>query len=143
VIREIVPPDTGLAFRAMRELRTGLADEESFVRRVDDVQRAEGYRLAGLFEDGTDQALAVAGFRVVHNLAWGDALYVDDLSTSPDARRRGYGGELLAWTMNEARRLGCRQFHLDSGVGPGRSDAHRLYMNSGLVINAHHFAREI
>ena len=101
--------------------------------RVDEVQRPQGYRLVGAFEDG--RCLAVAGFRVIHNLAWGDTLYVDDLSTHPDGRRRGHGRALLEWCAAEEARLGCTEFHLDSGVGPEREDAHRLYFNSG---PAHH-----
>src|SRR5207253_6457972 len=62
-IRELLPPETGLAFAAMRELRPQFADEASFVRRIDDVQRAEEARLVGAFEEGTPEAVAVAGFR--------------------------------------------------------------------------------
>jgi GNAT superfamily N-acetyltransferase len=144
VIREVVPPDTALAFEAMRALRTWLPDRETFVQRVDDVQRPEGYRLAGAFEDGNDEAVAVAGFRVAHNLAFGKRfLYVDDLSTLPAARGRGHARALLDWLLEEARRLDCRQFHLDSGVGHERADAHRLYFNAGLEIVSHHFARAV
>jgi GNAT superfamily N-acetyltransferase len=142
-LREIVPPDTALAFPAMKVLRPHFADEAAFVERVDEVQRAEGYRLVGVFERGTPHAVAVAGFRVGHILAWGRFLYVDDLSTLPEARRRGYGKQLLEWLGEEAERLGCEQFHLDSGVGPTRADAHRLYFNTGLEITSFHFAREI
>lgn len=142
VVRELMPPETRLAFRAMRALRTQLADEESFVRRVDELQRPEGYRLVGAFEEGEPEAAGVAGFRTGHNLAWGRYLYVDDLSTLPEARRRGHGRHLLDWLGEEAERLGCDQLHLDSGVGLERSDAHRLYLNTGLVISAHHFTRE-
>jgi GNAT superfamily N-acetyltransferase len=141
-LREIVPPDTALAFPAMRALRTHYEDESAFVERVDGVQRAEGYRLVGAFED-EPYALAVAGFRVGHMLAWGRYLYVDDLSTLPEARRRGYGKKLLEWLTDEARRLGCDQLHLDSGVTADRYDAHRLYLNSGLAITSHHFARRL
>jgi GNAT superfamily N-acetyltransferase len=141
VIREISAGETALAYPAMRALRTSLESEDAFVRRVDDVQRAEGYRLAGAFENGTEHALAVAGFRLVHNLADGDVLYVDDLSTLPEGRRRGHGRALLDWTLDEARRLGCGEFHLDSSVGPTRADAHRLYMNAGMQITAFHFQR--
>jgi GNAT superfamily N-acetyltransferase len=121
----------------MRALRTHYADEPDFVRRVDEVQRPEGYRIVGSFEG--DRCVAVAGFRVIHNLPWGDALYVDDLSTLPEARGRGYGRALLEWCKEEGRRLGCTQFHLDSAVGPEREDAHRLYFNTGLRIAAYHF----
>ena len=86
-LAEIPMGDTALAFEAMRALRTHHEDEAAFVKRVDEVQRPEGYRLVGAFEDG--RCVAVAGFRVIHNLAWGDCLYVDDLSTHPDGRRRG------------------------------------------------------
>jgi hypothetical protein len=41
--------------------------------------------------------------------------------------------------MEEGRRLGCTQFHLDSGVGIEREDAHRLYFNTGLRITSYHF----
>ena len=141
-LREILPPDTGLAFPAMAALRPHFADEASFIARVDEVQRAEGYRLVGVFEEAP-HAVAVAGFRVGHMLAWGRYLYVDDLSTLPEARRRGHGRRLLEWLTEEARSLGCEQLHLDSGVGPDRTDAHRLYFNTGLAISSYHFARRL
>ena len=138
-VREIAAGETAQAFEAMRVLRTHYDDEAVFVRRVDEVQRPEGYRLVGAFEGG--RCLAVAGFRALHTLAWGHVVYVDDLSTRPDARRRGHARALLEWCAEEARRQGCGQLHLDSAVGPERRDAHRLYLNHGLTINAHHFAR--
>jgi GNAT superfamily N-acetyltransferase len=143
VVRELTPPETGLAFEAMRALRTGLPDEAAFVRLVDGVQRPEGYRLAGSFDDDEESAAAAAGFRVGHSIAWGRFLYVDDLSTRPEARRRGHGRALLDWLLEEAGRLDCDQLHLDSGVGLERADAHRLYLNAGMVISAHHFARRV
>ncbi len=140
MIRELLPPETGLAFAAMRELRTELA-EDAFVREVDETLRPQGYRLVAAFEDGETSAVAVAGFRTADSLAWGHHLYVDDLSTRTEARRRGHGRRLLDWLLEEARRLDCGQIHLDSGVGLDRADAHRLYQNAGMVIAAHHFAR--
>jgi GNAT superfamily N-acetyltransferase len=76
-------------------------------------------------------------------LSRGRYLYVDDLSTVPEARRRGYGRQLLDWLADEGRRLGCERLHLDSAVGAERIDAHRLYFNAGLAIEAYHFARKL
>jgi GNAT superfamily N-acetyltransferase len=126
----------------MLELRPHLATADTFVRQVDDVQRHEGYRLVASFDDDDAEAAAgVAGFRVLHLLAWGHALHVDDLSTRAASRGRGHAGALLDWLLDEAERLGCEQLHLDSGVLPERADAHRLYLNKRLQVRSLHFTR--
>ena len=142
-VRELLEGDTRLAHDAMRALRPAYAREADFVERVDGAQRTEGYRLAASFVPGREQAVAVAGFRTGHNLAWGHYLYVDDLSTVADARGQGHAGALLEWLDAEGRRLGCDQLHLDSGTAPERFAAHRLYHRHGLAIHSHHFARAI
>jgi len=142
-VRELAVGETRRAHRAMQCLRPAYADEQAFAVHVDAVLRPGGYRLVASLVGGRDQAAAVAGFRVGDNLAWGHHLYVDDLSTTPDARREGHAGGLLRWLEAEGRRLGCAQLHLDSGTGAQRFDAHRLYYNHGLAIHSHHFAREL
>jgi hypothetical protein len=81
VIRELTPPDTALAFRALRELRPAWTDKSAFVR---------------------------YGPRYGHSLAWGHYLYIDDLSTLPAARGRGPARGLLDWLRNEAGRRAVR-----------------------------------
>jgi len=125
----------------MRALRPHYGDEGDFTRRVDQVQRPEGYRLVGAFEGG--RCVAVAGFRELNMLAGGHVLYVDDLSTLPAARRRGHARALLEWCAEEAKRLGCDKLHLDSAVEAARLDAHRLYFNAGMRITAFHFEKTI
>ena len=142
-IRELGPGETHLAYVAMLELRPHIGSSADFVQRVDDVQRAEGYRLIASFDEDPDQAAAVAGFRVLDYLAWGHALYCDDLSTRQIFRGRGHAGRLLDWMIEEARRLGCGEFHLDSGVQESRTTAHRLYFNKGMRISSHHFSRTV
>ena len=75
------------------------------MRRVDEVQRPEGYRIVGAFE--ASAAWPWRASAVIHNLAWGDTLYVDDLSTLPEARGRGHGRALLEWCKEEGARQGC------------------------------------
>jgi len=141
--RELGPGETARAHGALRALRPHLGDREAFVRHVDEVLRAQGYRLAAVLPAGGGDAEAAAGFRVLDMLAHGRILYVDDLSTLPAARGRGHGAALLEWCAAEGRRLGCRSLQLDSGVGPERADAHRLYLNAGMRIASHHFARDL
>jgi GNAT superfamily N-acetyltransferase len=142
-VREIPEGETELAARALLELRPQCAPAASLADLVDRLQRPLGYRLVGSFEDGEDDAAAVAGFKIGHMLAWGRYLYVDDLVTAADRRGRGHADRLFEWLDDEARRQECEQFHLDSGVGPERTDAHRFYFRHGLRISAYHFAREL
>ena len=141
-VRELDAGETHLAYVAMLELRPHVGSSADFVRVVDDTQRAQGYRLIASFDED-EQAAAVAGFRVLDYLAWGHALYCDDLSTRQIYRGRGHAGLLMDWMIVEAKRLGCGEFHLDSGVGPDRTNAHRLYFNKGMRISSHHFSRTV
>jgi GNAT superfamily N-acetyltransferase len=102
-------------------------------------QQAEGYRLAFLEEAGMPQACA--GYRISESLNWGRFMYVDDLATLSSARSRGFGAELLHWLEAEARAVGCKQLHLDSGVQ--RFSAHRFYLRERMDIIAHHFALKL
>ena len=141
-VRELGGAETHLAYAAMLELRPHIGSSSDFVRTVDETQRPQGYRLIASFDED-EQAAAAAGFRVIDYLAWGRALYCDDLSTRQMYRGRGHAGLLVDWMIAEAKQLGCGEFHLDSGVGPDRTTAHRLYFNKGMRISSHHFSRPV
>ncbi len=124
-------------FPVMVQLRPHLTESE-FIEQVLRQQTA-GYHLAYL-ETPTPhpQIVAVAGFRITENLAWGQFLYVDDLVTNGTARSQGYGHQLLTWLVAYAQEYHCTQIHLDSGVM--RHQAHKFYLNQGLIITGYHFA---
>lgn len=121
-------------FPVMHELRPHLLHDE-FVVRIRR-QMAGGYRMA--FATGDDEVMAVAGFRFFEMLAWGKGMYVDDLVSTEKSRGHGFGSRLFDWLVDEARKAGCDQFHLDSGVH--RFAAHRFYLHKGMDITSHHFA---
>ena len=120
-------------YPVMQELRPHLS-RQSFLARVRR-QMTEGYRLALLEESGL--AVAVAGFRVCENLAWGRFLYVDDLVSLGARRSRGLGKRLLSWLHAHAREQGCAELHLDSGLQ--RKGAHRFYEREGVEVIGLHF----
>ena len=121
----------------MLELRPHLT-RESFVEQVRR-QREQGYCLAFVESDG--EVRSVAGYRMMEKLAWGRIMYVDDLVTRAADHGGGFGSALLDWLIAEARRAGCAQFHLDSGVQ--RFGAHRFYLHKGMDITCHHFAMKL
>jgi GNAT superfamily N-acetyltransferase len=129
--------DIAACYAVMRELRPHIA-EEQFLSRIRRQEEA-GYRLV-LARDG-GQPVAVAGFRILENLAWGRFLYVDDLVTLPADRSRGFGAKLLAWLRQRAAQENCVALHLDSGVQ--RTDAHRFYQREGMTLSSFHFAEKI
>ncbi len=124
-------------YSVMRELRPHIAEDKflSQVRR----QEREGYRL--VFMKVAEGVVAVAGFRIGENLAWGRFLYVDDFVTLSAHRSKGYGAKLLSWLKERAGKEGCRQIHLDSGIQ--RKEAHRFYEREGMKMASFHFVDNI
>jgi len=129
--------ETVSTYAVMRQLRTHLKEDEY----VDTVERmrSSGYRLAAVLDGG--RVRCVAGFRIQEYLYCGRHLYVDDLITDGSARSQGHGKRMLDWLTEEARRAGCVQLHLDSGVQ--RPDTHRFYFREGLTISAYHFRKDL
>jgi GNAT superfamily N-acetyltransferase len=138
IIRELLTEaDLARAFPVLKELRPQLTLEALLL--AFPVQRAEGYRLFVTEAEG--EITAVIGWRIQTYLYSGRTLYVDDLVTAPAHRGRAYGRALLDHAEADARDAGCRTLSLDSGHQ--RFDAHRVYLNSGLRIVSHHFAKEL
>ncbi len=100
---------------------------------------AAGYRLAYVWKDG--KAVAAIGFRFQQFLFNGKHIYIDDLSTLPEARGMGYGGMLLDYVEDIARQHGFKTVTLDSGFH--RHDAHRLYLNKRFVVGSLHFVKTL
>jgi GNAT superfamily N-acetyltransferase len=120
-------------YEVMRELRPNLVPHE-FLEKVL-LQRKSGYQL--VFESTENGVVAVAGFRILSNLAWGKFLYIDDLVTRTSSRSRGYGATLLSDITEYARQQGCDELHLDSGIQ--RTGAHKFYKNQGMDLSSYHF----
>lgn len=135
----IATTDTEIAacYPVMRELRPHIAQEQ-FLFRVRGQERT-GYRVAYIQEP--TGVVAVAGFRLGENLAWGRFLYVDDLVTLPGQRSKGHGAKLLSWLKGQAAKEGCEQVHLDSGIQ--RTEAHRFYEREGMTMASLHFVEKI
>ena len=140
--RELLVGESQRAAVALLELRPRFESVERVTSQID-AQRAAGYRVVASFEDGDEDAAAVAGFRIADNLAWGRFAYVDDLVTRAALRGRGHADAVMAWVEREAQRQGCGELHLDSGVGPDRADAHRFYFRHGMRIASYHFGRPL
>ncbi len=98
---------------------------------------AEGYTLAYIEENG--KAVAAVGFRYLQFLYNGKQYYIDDLSTLPEYRGKGFAGKLLDYVIDKAKLNGFKTVNLDSGYQ--RTDAYRLYLNKGFTLNSHHFSK--
>jgi GNAT superfamily N-acetyltransferase len=120
-------------FEVLHQLRPHL-EADTFVPRIRK-QMERGYRMA--FVESSGEVVAVAGYRVAENLAWGRFMYVDDLVTDAIHRSRGFGGRLLERLADIARKAGCDQLHLDSGIQ--RLDAHRFYEAHHMESTGYHF----
>jgi GNAT superfamily N-acetyltransferase len=125
-------------FPAMFELRPHLTAED-FVPRVRRLMKG-GFQLVYVQTDD-GKIPAVGGFRIEEMLHRGKSIYLDDLSTMASHRSEGFGGKIIDWLMELAKKEGYSSFHLDSGVQ--RFDAHRFYLRKKFNITAHHFAIQL
>ena len=99
----------------------------------------EGYKMIFIEESG--KAVSFCGYRPMTMLYSGRSIYIDDLCTLPEARGKGHAGVLLNYVVKEAKKEEMQSVHLDSGHW--RHDAHRLYLNQGFKIIAHHFVLDL
>jgi len=122
--------------RAVQALRPQLTDEayHEAIR----LTLADNRTMVFVEENG--EAAAVAVFESGYNLFRGKYIYIDDLSTLPDYRGKGYAGQLIDWILDYARQEEFDEVHLDSGVNDARADAHRLYLTKRFKVTSLHFA---
>jgi GNAT superfamily N-acetyltransferase len=93
----------------------------------------EGYKL--IYIEEHDKVLAFCGYRFQTMIHYGRSIYIDDVFTLPKARDQA--STLLNYVLQQAKLAGVQSIHLDSSYQ--HSEAHRLYMNHGFKIEAHHF----
>jgi len=130
--------DRARAFAVIAQLRPHLT-LDTFLAQARRQTSAHAWKLLTAEVDGA--VVACAGFRIAEWLAWGKALYVDDLVTDASARSGGHGGALLDWIVGYARENGCASVQLDSGVQ--RFGAHRFYLQKRMDITSHHFSLKL
>lgn len=138
--RELFSPESEeelkLCFPAFKELRPHLS-EKNFIEQVQR-QKDQNYKIIAIKHKGI--VPSAAGFRFAEYLAWGKVLYVDDLTTLPEHRGKGYASEIMDWLIEYAKTNMCRGLHLDTGHH--RHAAHKLYLKKGLSITSHHLSLE-
>jgi GNAT superfamily N-acetyltransferase len=128
---------------AMLALRSHLTPEEAFDR-IRFQQANDGFVLAFVDTGNpSEPAPGVVGYRFLNMLYNGKTLYIDDLSTLPEGRGKGYASALLDFVIEQAKQAGCQCVSLDSGQNPARYDAHRLYLNKRFNITSHHFKLDL
>lgn len=139
VIKKIIgEEDIIAAYTIMKQLRPHLSSE-AFVENVINLNSNYRYSLVALIVNNEIQCLI--GYKLSCSLSWGKYIYVDDLISNKQERSMGYGKLLLDWVVEEGKKQGCEQIHLDSGVQ--RTGAHRFYLRERMDITCFHFTKII
>ena len=124
---------------AILELRPHISADEYLAKAK--LLLSEGAQMVYVLDNGTAPAVSV--FRMNYYFHRGKNIYIDDLSTLPTARGKGYAGKLLDFIIQYAKDNACANVHLDSGYGENRHNAHRLYLNKGFHLASHHFVLDL
>ena len=121
-------------FEVIHTLRPHLNEEQTIA--CFEQMRSEGYHAVYVEDNG--KAMAYCGYRFITHYFSGSAMYIDDLVTVADARKKGYASLLLDHVIEIGNKKGLETIRLDSGHH--RHDAHRLYLNKGFHIHSHNFS---
>ncbi|ORM70400.1 GNAT family N-acetyltransferase [Pantoea rwandensis] len=138
IVHYDTPTELARCYPLMRELRFRLADEAAFITQAQR-QQAQGYRLAGIEQDG--RPVALAGYRLLENFIHGRFCYVDDLVTSATTRSQGLGAVLLNGLAERALEQGCGRIVLDTALSNQR--AQKFYQRVGYSALGLHFYRDL
>ncbi len=125
--------------QAIQALRPLISDVEY----LDEIRKTLADRRQMVYIESDSSAGSVAVFEVGYNLFRGKYIYIDDLSTIPACRGKGYAGKILDWILDYAKENNIKEVHLDSGVSVERTDAHRLYLNKKFQVTSLHFTHKI
>src|SRR5215472_4048959 len=126
-------------YPVIQALRPHVVSADELVARAERQKMQSGWRL--IYVEVRGEPVAAASFRICEWLAWGRALYVDDLIALESHRGQGYAEALMRWMEALAREGGCAEFHLDSGTH--RLGAHRFYHRLNLSISSFHFSKRL
>ena len=125
-VRRLEPREWAGIFPIIVQLRPHL-DEQKFLRQVRR-QTHSGYELIGAFR--ADRLVGILGMRLVHTLARGPHLHVDDIIVLEEARKSGCGRALMRYAEADARARGMAAVFLDA-----RPDAIGFYKTNGYDLH--------
>lgn len=126
------------SFPVMQELRPHLTDSAAYVEQIKR-QHVQGYRLLAAWRN--DSIVGLAGYREVESTIYGRFVYVDDLVVTGQLQRSGIGELLLQSARQQAARLDCKNFVLDTGLHMPL--AQRFYFRQGLLARGMHFVETL
>ncbi len=126
-------------FAVMKELHGHLESEDQFLTQVRRQQANEDRRL--IYVEDAGVPVAAASFRISESLAWGKALFVDDLACQEAQRAKGFSKALVRGMEEIGRREGCAALCLESGVDLSRE--HRFYERIDYTLVSHQFQKKL
>jgi GNAT superfamily N-acetyltransferase len=132
-VRKATPADLPRLLELLAQLReapaatAGVTEAER--RALDNVVADTRQQLAVIEVD--ERIVGTAVLVVVPNVTHGGQPYaiIENVVVDERERGRGYGEQLIAWLVDEARRAGCYKVALTSNKR--RTDAHRFYARIG------------
>ena len=125
-------------WHSFSQLRLNIPSDIDFLKQWE-IQKYEGYKLIYIEDDSI--VIAAAGYRLMHTMAWGKIIYIDDLIAHDTKRGKGYGTILLKYIQDIAKELSCNSVQLDTGYQ--RHQAHKSYLRNGFNMTCHHMELDL
>lgn len=142
-LRELTPEEDTTAFPALHCLYTHIRGIGQFQELIQ-IQRTEGYRLLGIFEEDKQNATTICGFRIQTTLLAGKHLNIEDLSSYHQPIDDTHIHTILSELKKIAHQEHCTSIHANSSVTTDSSNnLHHLYLKQGFTLNSHQFTYQL
>lgn len=141
-LRELTPGEDTAAFPALHRLHTYIRGIGQFQELIQ-TQRAEGYRLLGIFEEGKQNAVTICGFRIQTTLIAGKHLNIEDFGSYHQPIADSHIHTILTELKKIAHQEHCTSIHANSSVATDSNNIHHLYLKHGFTLNSHLFTYQL
>lgn len=113
-------------------------DQSNFVERVLNIMQ-RGYKMAGIFENDTNECIGVVGIKIVKKLQYGRVLEIEDFMICRKKRGIGVGKMLMRWIEWQAVNFDCNK--IVCTIDSDRIESHKILSREGFLLEGFKFVK--
>lgn len=129
--------EIGKTFLVLKQVYEDLK-ESSYVQKVLNLMQ-RGYKMAGIFENETDECIGVVGIKITKKLQYGRVLEIEDFIICRKTRGVGVEKMLMRWIEWQAVNFDCNK--IVATIDTSRIESHKILSREGFLLEGFKFIK--